>query len=253
MAMSTLRAVLFMLVVVSVFACKDKETIAPTDTDFGYDYFPLEIGKYWIYQIDSTIYDFGENDTQLITNSTTQVRERITDTLTDNLNRTVFRIERSERSTADDLWSITDIWVAVTEDEKAEKTEENLRFIKMVFPIAENQFWEGNRFIDETTIITVAGESLEIFKSWSSNVVSLDQAEQVGSFSFDRVLTISHADNENLIERRFAEEKYAHGVGLVARSMQILDTQCIADCEGQSWEEKAEKGFILKQTLLEHN
>jgi hypothetical protein len=67
------------------------------------------------------------------------------------------------------------------------------------------------------------------------------------------VVTVQNADSENLIELRLAHEKYARGVGLVYRELWILDTQCIEDCIGMTWEQKAEKGFILKQTLIDHN
>ena len=57
----------------------------------------------------------------------------------------------------------------------------------------------------------------------------------------------------NLIELREAIEKYARNVGLIEKQMRILDTQCIIECEGEPWEVKAEKGFILKQRILEFN
>jgi hypothetical protein len=70
------------------------------------------------------------------------------------------------------------------------------------------------------------------------------------------VLTVRHADNENLIERRFVEERYARTVGLVEKTVMILDTQCggnLSNCIDLSWEQKAEKGFMLKMTVNNYN
>ena len=49
----------------------------------------------------------------------------------------------------------------------------------------------------------------------------------------------------------FCEQR--KNVGLIFKEMKILDTQCIIDCEGQPWEQKAEKGFILRMEIISHN
>lgn len=244
---------LLLCLTVLLTACKDKTEIEEVMTDFGYDYFPLEIGKYRIYQVDSIVYDIGSGGLILKNTNQVFVRERITDTLQDNLGQTTYRIERSTRSDENESWEIKDIWLALNTAEQAEQIEENLRFIKLIFPIKQGEIWDPTRFIDNTTIIPVAGESVEVFKSWSSEVISLKESGQIGSLDFEDVLTVLHADSENVIERRYVEERYARGVGLIFKSQQILDTQCIVECEGQTWEQKAEKGFILTQRLIEYN
>ena len=123
----------------------------------------------------------------------------------------------------------------------------------MVFPLQDNLTWDGNRYIDETTTISIAGESIEVFKSWEYEVNYVGEPAVVNNVIFEQVTEIVQADNENLIELRESKEQYAKGVGLIYREMRILDTQCISQCEGQTWEEKAEKGFILRQILLDHN
>src|SRR5690606_24012329 len=101
--------------------------------------------------------------------------------------------------------------------------EENLRFIKMVFPLREGVEWNGNKHIDVTTIIPIAGESVEVFKSWSYEALSVGETEIIGDFVFDEVATLSQADSENLIELRYSQEKYAKNIGLVYREMKILE------------------------------
>ena len=54
-------------------------------------------------------------------------------------------------------------------------------------------------------------------------------------------------------EFKLSEEKYAKGVGLIYRAMKILDTQCIIDCQFLEWEDKAEKGYILTQQIIDYN
>ena len=150
-------------------------------------------------------------------------------------------------------WELKDIWLAIRTDEGAEWIEENLRFLKMVFPLKEGLDWDGNQYIDITTIIPIAGESVEVFKSWSYESISIDESEQIGDETFENVATISQANSENLIELRLSEEKYAKGIGLVYREMKILDTQNIIGFEFSTWEDKAQKGYILKQQIIDYN
>ncbi|MEM9921756.1 MAG: hypothetical protein AAF990_26875 [Bacteroidota bacterium] len=234
----------------SLLACNENTNVEDFEVDPKFEYFPLEVGKYLIYQVDSVVYDTLVNG--IVVNETTSfVRERITDTLRDNSGRLVYRIERSYRAQDTLPWEIRDIWVSLRTNDQAERVEENLRFIKMVFPLIDGVSWNGNLFIDETTSIPIAGESVEIFKDWFYEVRGVDQAEQIGDQSYDNITTIVQADSENLIELRFAQEKYARGIGLVYKEMRILDTQKIS--EATPWENKAQKGFTMIQRLIEHN
>lgn len=232
-----------------IFSCKT--TADDYIADAGYDYFPLEVGKYKIYEVDSTIFD-PTGDSMVIL-SRVLIKEEITDTLTDHNGNLLYRIERYQRKADTLAWQISKVFTASVQDNKAIVTEDNLRFIRMVFPPKERKSWNGNAHFNPTLIITVAGESLEMFKGWSYRIESQGVQDTVGTFIFDDVVTVQEADNENLIELRRAVAKYARGAGLVYRELWILDTQCIDACAGQYWEEKAEKGFILKQRLISYN
>lgn len=243
------RLTIFFFGIVLLSACKTEPD--DFDMDFGFDYFPLETGRSWTYQMDSTIYDPTGDST--ILHSTYFLKEIVIDSFVDLTGSTVYRIEQYQRA-ADTLpWVISKVVTASLTNNQAQRVEDNFRFIKLTFPLRKNNFWDGNAFFDPGTTVTVAGETLEMFKSWSYRVLEKGHPDSVGDFSFPEVATIQNADSENLIELRLAHEKYARGVGLVYRELWILDTQCIEDCIGMSWEEKAEKGFILRQTLLEHN
>ena len=231
-------------------ACKETpDDFQPTDA--GYDYFPLSIGKYLLYEVDSTIYD-PTGDTSVYT-SHTLMKEEILDTLRDNLGNLLYKLERYERQ-ADTLpWQVKKVFTASVQGDQAVVTEDNLRFIRMTFPVRKNETWNGNVHFDPGLIVTVAGESLEMFKGWAYKIEETGVPVAVGNFNFEEVATIREADSENLIEKRLSKAQYAKGIGLVYRELWILDTQCVESCDGQTWEQKAEKGFILKQTITGHN
>lgn len=244
---------LFLAILLVVFFGCSKTVIDDYQVDFGYDYFPLEIGKYRTYVVDSVLYDIGDNEEIIVTTSRSYEMHLVSDTITDNLGRIGYKIERYVRANDTLDWEIKDIWTTIRTNEGAEWIEENLRFLKMVFPLKQGVEWDGNQYIDITTIIPIAGESVEIFKSWSYEAITTDESEEVGDFVFENVATISQANSENLIELRLSEEKYAKDIGLVHREMKILDTQCIIECENMTWEQKAEKGFILIQQIIDYN
>ncbi len=241
----------FILLCISLFSCK--ETLIEDNIDFGYDYFPQEVGKYISYEVDSIIYDQISNFTIIDTNSL-QVTERFVEEFDDNSGETTYRIERYERKNAGQAWQIKDVWTSKRTNTKAERIEENLRFVKMIFPASvETNPWNGNAFLDETTIIPIAGESVVIFKNWLYEYVEKDEPYSINGFDFDSTMTVLQANEENLIELRYSEEVYAKNVGLIFKEMKILDTQCISDCAGQTWEQKAEKGFIVRMKVFDHN
>lgn len=241
-----------LITVLLLFACKSSTVLDDFQLDMGYNYFPLEIGKYREYTVDSILYDTTGMGI-VIEQTQTLVREEVVDTFRDNTNRLTYKIERFVRRTELDAWEVQTVSYAVATDDQLELVEDNLRFIKMVFPLADGELWDGNQFIDPTTTITIKGELIEIFKSWSYEVSSIDEVDVIDDVTYDSVATIIQAESENVIELRLSTEKYARGIGLIYREMKILDTQCIAGCEGKSWEEKAQKGFILRQVLTGYN
>ncbi len=242
--------ILLSFILFMIYSCE--KTKEEYDEDkFGYDYFPLEIGKYWIYKVDSTIYD---DQGSKIINTISEVKEEVVERYTDQVGDTIYRIERSWRTGDSTSWKLTDVWTSYENNHQAFRTEENLKFIKFVFPPIKGLSWNGNLYIDESTVIDVAGESVNMYSGWDNyKIGSLDITETIGKTDYAKVATVLQTDdnNSNAIERRYAIEKYARGVGLVYKEYEILDSQCIT-CS-QDWQEKAEKGFILKQTLIGHN
>jgi hypothetical protein len=245
----------FFTLSILLFSCSEETVTEDYDLDFGYDYYPLEVGKYLIYKTDSTTFNIGGDGVEVL-ESSTFVKEEIIGITLDNEGDTTYIIERFKRLSMDEQWQITDVWTTKVTDLRIERTEENVKLIKMIFPLQEGIDFDATLFVDPTTSFTVAGENLEIYKDWNSEVLTVGTTETIGGNNYNEVATISYANDENLIEKRYALSQYAKGIGLVYREDWILDTQCggdLAGCEAIIWEEKAEKGYIIKQVLLEYN
>lgn len=93
----------------------------------------------------------------------------------------------------------------------AERVEDNQRYIKLIFPPAENKTWNGNAY-------NTMGEQKYKYKNVNKKI-------ELNTFTFDTTLTVIQQDEENLIEKFYIEEKYASGVGLIYKKITSLKTE----------------------------
>lgn len=215
-----------------VFSCKTVED--NFDTDLGHDYMALEVGKYLVYEVDSTIFD--PTGDSLITYSHSFIKDEIVDTFLDNTGEVVYRTERFVRRDSTENWQIQKVFTQSIQGNQGVVTEDNLRYIKLAFPIQVFNSWDPLVHIDPNTQIIVAGETLEPFRNgnWRSRILSADEPDTIGQYSFEKVLNLREVDTsgESPFELRISYEKYAKGVGLIYREQWILDSQkCTNQCQ----------------------
>lgn len=245
-----MRTLSYISIALFIFlGCEKSDLSDPIPTDRGYEYMPLEVGKSWTYQLDSIVFDPEPGRIQVDTISQ-QMQLVVADTFRDGEDRLTYRVERFTRDHDTSSWEITDVWSFVREEFRFIWNEENLSFIKLVFPPQLGDTWDGNALInDDDIMVTVRGESLEFFKFWGDYRLSQmsDSLELLGHTYYD-VITIDQVDREVLIEKRFSLEQYSKDVGLVYKKLEIMDTQNLNTA--LPFEQRAERGFILEMTLL---
>jgi hypothetical protein len=247
------------LSLIALASCTESNVVPLED---GRDYYPLEVGRFLEYRLDSIIFDDSQGGNIQDTLSGF-IREVITGKFEGLTGDTSYIIERSFRRDETDSWVVTNNFTESTDNSSAFRQEGNLTQVKMRFPLRDNTRWDPTTFIDPSTEVQVGTELIEMFTNWEGLVIALDSSENVGAFNFEKVLTSQQADDDNDIERRFVMEKYAAGIGLVLRVDSILDSRCKrlgellpcleSDGNGnlvpQPWSKKAEKGYILRQEI----
>ncbi|MDQ3140723.1 MAG: hypothetical protein M3Q56_00585 [Bacteroidota bacterium] len=231
-----------------LFSCEKKND--PIDTpELGHDYYPLEMGKFWIYQVDSIVFD----TTSVVTIDTTQsyMKEEVVDTSRDLSGNKLFHIDVYFRKDSLDSWQLNTNYFVRIEQTRLVKTENGYAFIRLIFPLKDNESWDGNAYINENATIIIKGEVIKAFINWRYYYSELNTADTIKNQIYKDVCTVLEADDENLIEKRYSTASYAKGVGQIYRLQKILDTQNTNTA--LPFEKRAQKGMILTQRLLQFN
>jgi hypothetical protein len=194
---ATYSILILLLIAVS---CKPK----PTEVeDFMYEYFPVEVGTWVTYDVIDTRYDV-----QTIT-ETYQLKEVIDSEIKDAQDRPALRIARYWRKNDNDPWDIKDIWVSTRTTSNAEKVEENVRYVKLVFPVRSYQTWNGNVYNTKP--------------EWEYFYDSIGNSRIINNIEFDETVKVVQIENFNFIQEQDAYEIYAKNVGLIYRKLIDID------------------------------
>jgi hypothetical protein len=118
----------------------------PLVTDSPADYYPMHVGNYIIYRMDSLKYiNVGSQDTLI----SYHAKEVVDDSITDNLGRLSYRIIRYLSDTTETAaWTPSIAYMVTPLKGSVEVVENNLRFIKLVTPVQDGISWLGNAYID---------------------------------------------------------------------------------------------------------
>lgn len=229
-------------------ACTKNETEQLDDIQMGYNYFPVQIGNEWVYQTDSIIYSLQA--LVQIDSSRSFIREVVVDTFRDAVDQLIYRLNVFYAKDTSLGWDLINSSFIESNKLHLIKKENGLSFVRLVFPVLTNKAWDGNSMIQAKTNIVIKGELLEAYDDWYYRYKYIDKSEFIGVKSFDKVCKVLEVDNEDIISKRYSEARYARDVGMVYRELWILDTQN-TDLN-KSFRDRAEKGFILKQTLVSY-
>ncbi|MEP7324248.1 MAG: hypothetical protein ABI761_20120 [Saprospiraceae bacterium] len=239
-----------LILFIFIGACVSNEN---ENLDLGNDqaFFPLTIGKYREYQVDSILYRQG----RFLDSVRSYVREEITGSYKDTIG-TLFIILRSVRKKTTDPWLASASYTARVDPYRVVYNQDNLNFIPLVFPLKAGTNWDGLALIQTDQTFNVNGESIEIYQNWDPFKIEDEiKAEKIGALNFIEVVTVLQTDEDDILSKRYSIEKYAKGVGLVYKEMTVLDcNNTVNQCSTSvPWDKRATKGFILRQTITKNN
>lgn len=214
--------------------------------DVGYDYAPITLGKYIVYDVDSTVYDDNNMDTTFYKY---RIKEKLEEYFTDNQGRTAIKLVRYIKKYNDSIsydnipWTHKDVWNSIRTKTTLEVVEEDIRFTKLIFPVKVDATWNGN--------------AQNTKAEWDYTYKYIDAKEKINGTIFESVLFVEQKDDKgkNAIHRQYYIEKYAKDVGLVYREMKDLESNTITVSPSGTAtpvETRIKKGFIYKQIYVTH-
>lgn len=205
------------LFLVSFFSCK-KESDDKYANNVSAGYFPLEVGHYVTYNVDSVIWN--DFDCTIDTNHY-QMRFTIADTFFDNASRKSYRIETSIRSGDTVSWNPGTVMYVTPTATGLEYVENNLRYIKLTYPIVEGNSWDGN------SMILTNDQDYSFMAGWNYKYANYKQSYDQDGVSFDNTVTVNQVDEtqnnpetqpNDYAYRTYSKEVYAYGIGMVYRA-----------------------------------
>lgn len=201
---------------IALFSCK-KADDKPTPPSAEQEYYPLQVGKWVVYNVDSTIWD----DTFCIKRFYNyQMKYTIADTFTDKMGRPSYWVETSIRKKAGDPWVNHDVFYVTNTKVTLEIEEKQLRFIKMKFPITDAETWKGNSYI------LTDDPKKQFFYDWNYTYKNVGESYNNEYVIFDKTVTVEEVDRavsdpdvfpDDFASRTKSKAVYASGVGMVYR------------------------------------
>lgn len=226
----TLKVKLFFsfIIAIGMVSCKEDVQTLPF---MGYDYFPDSVGHYVIYRVDSIWTDdaFNRKDTFLF-----KLKERIESKFIDDEGRPSQRLERFKRDldSMPFLFSnISDVWFATRTATRAEKVEENVRYVKLIFPVNNDETWNGNAFNTEEDF-GIDYKFMNVNEPFTDTLTGIAFDSTVTVLQIERILPVSLS--------LYSLEVYANNIGLVYKHFYSLDKQkecdtCVVDVYGPEY------------------
>jgi len=213
-----------------IVACTKTEQ-EPEQVRFYDEYFTDSVKYYIDYSCDSLVYnDFsGTVDT-----FTFDIREYYESSFIDNAGRKAIRLERWKK-TADTTWFLKDVWQVTKTKLQVEKTEEDVRFFKLKFPLGDNYVWNMNLFNSLPTL--------------NIRYINMHASYNNGLLDFDSTITVRNTDPENLVSEFRTTEVYAINKGLVFKN--LVDVKLKTDNLSLPWQQRIRSGVIFTMRAKE--
>ncbi|NIJ51508.1 hypothetical protein [Dyadobacter arcticus] len=211
-----------------IFSCEKKST-EPVKSN---DYFPLEVGRYLIYDVREEIYSTGKKDPLL---KVGQEKDEIEAVSKNAEGISTYTFSRSTRISSTDYWQKLKRFTVQKFPDKILTNIDNQTFVTLVFPAYQNLKWNGNTF-----------NNLDPEEYYYENI---NAPETIGEQSFAQSLTVVERQDTSIINKYVGIKQYGLGVGLISDSQTSFEFCQTDECIGSG---KIDSGTRKVRKIIEY-
>ena len=223
-----IRSGIFSFLVLSlVISCK-KDRTEPVDSN---NYYPLEIGRFLIYDVKEEIYSAGQANP---VKKSWQEKDEVDRVSTDEKGIPTYIIARSRRNTAAEYWQKEKEFSVQKYPDKLLTNIDNQTFFSLAFPVDPKVEWNGNSFNN--------------LDAQNYHYEDLNKPVQLGTQSFDKALVVVERKDTSIINRYIGIKQYGLGVGLISDDQTAFELCQSEDCIGSG---KIESGTHRSRIIVE--
>ena len=187
------------------------ESVMPNPTT---DYYPLVVGTYRAYAVTDSAWTKG-----VLTTTSYQLREGITEKFTDAAGQPAYRILRARRATSAAAWADDSVLVVQPLSQSVTLTRDNVRTIELIYPLVAGKTWRKYSFT------TTRGDSVRTFGAAVGKPFTTPGAVPK---TYDLTATVRDVEpvssNDGLYRQAGYLQVFAQGTGLVARRRYYHET-----------------------------
>lgn len=207
-----LKLVLLIIGALTFQSCSDSST-DPINT---YDYLPLTVGQYQIYEVKEQTYISGQKNPVI---TSWQEKDEVRQSSTDANGIQTFIVSRSKRNTPTDYWQKIKDYSIEQFPDKLILNLDNQISVPFIFPIDSKISWNGNMY--------------NTLDKEDYHYEDINQPYQLGTLSFNKALSVvERSDTTSVIEYALGIKRYALGVGLIYDEQTAYQFCQSADCIG---------------------
>lgn len=212
--MRRIHYTIFIALYLTAIACEKESEVFKTEKIK--DYYPLVIGKFITYKLDSTVYlNLGTKKEV----RTYLVQDKIDAVITDNLGRPSFKVKRTIRSKVDTTkWMDLMSYLVTYDSTRLEVVQDNQRYLKLVEPITNGFNWKGNAFINTAGI-----PAIQYLEDWLYTYEKVRRPFTANGISYTETVTVNQrsdtsgkpSDKNFYFEINHSKEVYSKSIGLI--------------------------------------
>jgi hypothetical protein len=223
------RHIVWALFLLLAVACGKKPDV--TNDDIGFDYYPISEGDYFIYDVIDTSFQ-GSGSFEV---SVYQLKEEIHEPITVS-EETRYQVYRYYREPGAEWKTQPDsVWTVFYRGNSVVKVEDNVRFVKLIFPLEVNKAWDGN--ISDT-------------ENDPMNYYKLKQVRRPYTYDdrhYSQTVSVEHFNSSSAIDKLYSVEVFAREIGLVYKQILIYRYE-----QPITFPQKIDLGRHYQMKMIEH-